>query len=110
MSNKEVTDYEFFTSLENYSPILYKGYGQPWFLLNHKWYSSFFCVILSAIAYAACISFFYHYHEIRHEPEDSPNKTLALVIINIFMLTGLLVSFLMTQFLNPGIRNPHLIS
>lgn len=109
-SNKLQTDKQFFNSLKNYHPLFYLGKGDPIFLLNHKWHSSFLLVTACSVAYAFCIWFLLISNIIQFDEEDSPTKRHILIAINLFMLSGLVITYLITQFVNPGIKNPSMIS
>jgi len=75
-------------------------------MVGSKWYESFVCVLISSMVYVLCIWFFANITDFKKEEEYSPKKTYIIVGVNIFMLTGVVISYIMTQFLNPGIINP----
>ena len=109
IQNYQMSDYDFFNSLKHYKPICYSGEGTPIFMVNSNWYMSLVCVAIINGLFLLVIFMFLGQAGTGMRPM-SADSIRKYTFINVAVMICVNISYILTQFLNPGIRNLSKIS
>lgn len=110
ISTTLLSDYYFYYSLKKYRPICYSGTGMPLLLANEGWRNSLSCVACLDVLAIACLTFFGLNMGKFAERDDMRPGPLTLLLLSILVLVLANISVVLTQLMNPGIRNPFSIT